>query len=111
MAVDRRSIVEIGHFAGAAPGAMRALIVLLIERLHREGFAWVAFTGTTQLRNAFRRLGLIPVDIAAATVESIPPESRSAWGRYYDCAPRVLVGYIRDGLPALTNALAEDDVA
>ena len=108
--VDRRSIVEIGHFSGAAPGAMRALILLLIERLHREGFAWVAFTGTTQLRNAFRRMGLFPIDIAAATAESIPAESLPAWGRYYDNAPRVLVGRICDGLPALTKAL-EADVA
>lgn len=117
MVVDRNAIVEIGHFSGAAPGAMRALILLLIERLHREGFGWVTFTGTAQLRNAFRRLGLLPIDIAAAMPESIPPEARPAWGRYYDNAPRVLAGRIRDGLPALTKLLescavdAEGDLA
>ena len=102
-AIERLGIVEVGHFSGAIPGAMRALIVLLIARLHREGFTWVTFTGTTQLRNAFRRLGLIPLDIGAAKLEAIPPDARPAWGRYYENAPRVLAGRIRDGFPALAS--------
>ena len=102
--VERRSIVEVGHFSSAFPGAMRALILLLIERLRHEGFEWVTFAATIQLHNALLRMGLFPIDLDAATATAIPVEARSAWGRYYDHAPRVLAGRIRDGFAALTCA-------
>jgi hypothetical protein len=99
--VERRGIVEIGHFSGTSAGAMRAMIALLIERLHHEGFEWVAFTGTHQLRNAFHRMGLFPLDLGAARIEAIPAEARAAWGNYYEQSPRVLAGRILDGFAAL----------
>jgi len=99
--VERRAIVEVGHFSGTFPGAVRAMIGLLTERLHREGFEWVVFTGTTGLRNAFCRLGLCPVDIQAATADRLPAEARAAWGSYYDHAPRVLVGSVQEGYRAM----------
>ena len=102
--VERRTIVEVGHFSGAFPGAVRAMIGLLTEHLHREGFEWVVFTGTTGLRNAFCRLGLCPLDIQAATIDRIPAEARAAWGTYYDHAPRVLVGNIQEGYRAMLLA-------
>ena len=95
--VDRRSVVEVGHFSGAFPGATRAMIALLTERLHREGFDWVVFTGTAGLRNAFARLGLRPIDICPAEAGRLPEEQRQAWGSYYDHLPRVLVGNIHEG--------------
>ncbi len=102
--VERRGIVEVGHFSSASSRALRALILLLIERLHHEGFEWVAFAATIQLRNALLRMGLFPIDLDAATAAAIPVEARGAWGRYYDHAPRVLAGRIRDGFGALTYA-------
>ena len=99
--VERRSIVEAGHFSGAFPGAVRAMIGLLTERLHREGYEWVVFTGTAGLRNAFFRLGLSPLDIQAASADRLPADTRAAWGRYYDHAPRVLVGNVEDGYRAM----------
>jgi hypothetical protein len=113
--VERRAIVEVGHFSGAVPGVVRAMIGLLTERLHREGYEWVVFTGTTSLRNAFCRLGLCPIDIQAASADRLPEEERAAWGSYYDHAPRVLVGNIEEGyramlLPPSTNR-AQPEVA
>ena len=99
--VERSSIVEVGHFSGAFPGAVRAMIGLLTERLHREGFEWVAFTGTTTLRNAFSRLSLSPIDIQPATIDRLPEAERAAWGSYYDHAPHVLVGNVREGFLAM----------
>ena len=99
--VERRAIVEVGHFSGAVPGVVRAMIGLLTEHLHREGYEWVVFTGTTSLRNAFCRLGLCPIDIQAATIDRLPEEERAAWGSYYDHAPRVLVGNIEEGYRAM----------
>lgn len=100
-AAARASVVEVGHFCGTQPGAMRAMIEALTQRLFAEGFEWVAFTGTTGLRNAFVRLGLHPVDVAAADVARLPVESRAAWGSYYANGPRVLVGRIGEGYRAL----------
>lgn len=102
-AVARSSIVEVGHFSGAVPGAMRAMIWLLTERLHREGFQWVAFTGTSSLRNAFYRIGLFPIEIQAAAVECIPEDVRATWGSYYDHSPWVLVGKVDDGFRTLVQ--------
>ncbi len=99
--VARRTIVEVGHFSGAIPGVVRDMIGLLTQHLHREGFEWVVFTGTTGLRNAFSRLGLSPIDIQAASIDRLPPDARTAWGSYYEHAPRVLVGKIQDGYQAM----------
>ena len=100
-AVERQCIVEVGHFSGTFPGAVRAMICLLTERLHYEGFTWVTFTGTASLRNAFSRMGLTPLNLQAAEAERLPPEERAAWGSYYEHAPHVLVGNIKEGYSAL----------
>ena len=95
--VQRRVIVEAGQFCGSYPGMVRLMIRLLTHHLHNEGFEWVAFTGTTSLRNAFARLGLGPIDIRAADVTRLPQQQQSAWGSYYDCMPHVFVGHIGQG--------------
>jgi len=102
-AVERQCIVEVGHFSGTFPGAVRAMICLLTERLYREGFTWVTFTGTSSLRNAFGRMGLAPLDLQAAEAERLPADERAAWGSYYEHAPHVLVGNIREGYGALVK--------
>jgi len=102
-AVERQCIVEVGHFSGTFPGAVRAMICLLTEQLYREGFTWVTFTGTASLRNAFSRMGLAPLDIQAAEAERLPADERAAWGSYYEHAPHVLVGNIREGYGALVK--------
>lgn len=101
--IERRGIVEVGHLCGTFPGAARIMIILLIVRLHREGFQWVAFTGTTGLRNAFAHLGMFPIALQPARIESLPAESRAAWGHYYEHSPEVLVGRIRDGMLLLAS--------
>lgn len=108
--IERRTIVEVGHFSGGFPGAARAMIGLLTERLHHEGIEWVAFTGTTGLRNAFFRLGLSPIDIQAATADRLPAEERAAWGSYYDHAPRVLVGSVLEGYRAMLPHPSPDPI-
>jgi hypothetical protein len=105
--VERASIVEAGHLSGAFPGAMRTMIWLLTERLQRENFQWVAFTGTTALRNAFRRNGLFPLDIGRAAADRLPHEARAAWGSYYDHCPRVFVGRIQDGVQRMMQVAAQ----
>ena len=105
-AVERQCIVEVGHFSGSFPGAVRAMICLLTELLYREGYTWVSFTGTASLRNAFTRMGLTPLDIQAAEAERLPADERAAWGSYYEHAPHVLVGNIKEGYGALIERAA-----
>lgn len=93
----REAVVEVGHLSGNYPGAVRRMIELLTRRLHDEGVLWVAFTGTFSLRNAFRRMGLSPIEIAVASRERLPESEREAWGRYYDDAPRVFFGNVHEG--------------
>jgi len=102
-AVERQCIVEVGHFSGTFPGAVRAMICLLTEQLYREGFTWVTFTGTASLRNAFSRMGLAPLDIQAAEAARLPADERAAWGSYYEHEPHVLVGNIKEGYGALVQ--------
>lgn len=102
--VVRSSVIEVGHFSGTFPGAVRAMITLLTEHLHREGFDWVVFTGTVGLRNAFARLGLAPMDLGAADIARLPESQHAAWGTYYRHAPRVLAGNIHEGFAQMQLA-------
>ena len=97
IACPREAVVEVGHLSGTYPGAVRRMIGLLTQRLHDEGVRWVAFTGTPSLRNAFRRMGLSPIEIAPANRERLAESERAAWGRYYDDAPRVFFGNVQEG--------------
>ena len=102
--IERETIVEIGHFFGSFAGAAREMIRLLTMRLRNENYAWVTFTGTSALRNAFARMGLGLIDIASADVNRLPVDARAHWGSYYDYAPRVMAGEINTGYAALTKA-------
>jgi hypothetical protein len=104
--VERGRIVEVGHLSGAFPGAVRAMIHLLTERLYKEGYEWVSFTGTASLRNSFWRMGLTPIDIKAASPERLPADERSAWGSYYAHSPHIFVGNVKEGYLALSQAAA-----
>jgi hypothetical protein len=99
--VERESIAEVGHFSGLVPGTMRHLIVLLAERLHREGVEWVVFTGTRALCNTFRRMHLFPIRVCAASPARLSPLERAAWGTYYDRDPSVYVGRVGTGMDVI----------
>lgn len=88
--IDRRRIVEIGHFSGLDAGRGRRLIAPLLTHLARNELDWLVFTATRSLRNLFMRLQLQPVPLAAARASSVAaPET---WGRYYDDEPWVMGG-------------------
>ena len=99
--VDRRSIIEVGQFAGISPGSTRDMICHLTAYLYRAGYDWVVFTGTRSLRNGFKRLGLAPHDLGAAQPDRLPKDDPNEWGSYYQHQPRVQYGYIPQGFHAL----------
>jgi len=103
ISVQRREIVEVGHFAGTGAGAARAVIKQMTASLFHEGFKWVAFTGTAGLRNAFSRLGLNPLDLAPADPMRLNRSERLLWGSYYKEMPRVQFGDITAGFEVLEH--------
>ena len=96
-APSRANIVEIGNLAAALSGAVRWLIVALAVELFQEGYEWVVFTGTQELRNGFRRLGLRPVTLCAADINRLAQAERDQWGSYYTNRPLVMAGNIGYG--------------
>jgi len=64
--VERQGIVEADHLCSSAPALTNALLTTLIERVRRESSRWLVLSGTTELLEEFRRIGLrvFTVDIA-----------------------------------------------
>jgi len=100
---ERWRIVEVGHLSSARVGAGRRLMALLALHLTGLGAAWVAATATAELRTMLTRIGVRSLELAGADPNAVGLE-RSAWGRYYDHAPRVLAGDLRVNLDRVVAA-------
>ena len=100
--VPRQRVAEVGNLA-AHPGTGRVLIPALGRHLYKLGFRWVAFTGTRELANAFRRLRLEPLVLAPAAAARLP-DGGAAWGTYYAHSPSVMGGPIAACLRAGLSA-------
>jgi hypothetical protein len=99
--VDRSDLVEVGNLAVNTAGGGRWLITALTAYLSTTGCEWALFTVGPTLHNAFTRLGLQLIDLAAARRESLPLEEQARWGSYYEQKPRVMAGNIAQGYAAL----------
>jgi hypothetical protein len=102
--VLREHVVEVGNLSAVYPGAARSMIIAVTAYLYAQGYKWVVFTGTTELRNGFSRLGLRPITLGKASLEKLPLTERSAWGSYYDHMPMVMAGDIHHGYELLLNS-------
>lgn len=100
--VARAAMVEVGNLAIANPGQARWVIAASTVFLAAAGYRWVLFTATQPLANAFSRLGLKPLALAAATPDRLPDRG-TAWGTYYDGAPQVYLGDIHAGCQKLQS--------
>jgi hypothetical protein len=87
--LERRRIAEIAHLAGVEAGISRYLFDSLALWLKAERYEWVVCTGTDQLRNSFRRVGIEPQVLAVADPASLS-DGGIGWGRYYDHHPVVM---------------------
>lgn len=97
---ERGQIVEIGQFAALDAGAARGLIVQLTGLLHAAGIDWVLFVATAQLRNAFARLRLAPMQVCAAQAQRLGAHARD-WGSYYQTRPQVMCGNVVEAMARL----------
>jgi hypothetical protein len=98
--VRREQMVEVGNLALADAGHTRWVIAASTAFLAAAGYRWVVFTANRTLANAFRRLGLKPLALAAADPRRLPDRGAS-WGSYYAAGPRVYVGDIQAGCDKL----------
>ena len=101
--VGRDCIVEIGNLAESRPGDARLGIIASTMYLHKQGYRWVVFTAVPQLLNAFKRLGMEPLDMVAADPERLPEDQRALWGSYYAERPMVCLGDIAAGYASLKD--------
>lgn len=95
--VARGSIVEVGHFSSARPGAGRRLMALLGRHLAAQGHLWAVSTTTEELRLIFRRLRMRTVELGRADPAMLG-DAAADWGSYYEHAPLVMAGEIRSNL-------------
>lgn len=103
--LPREAVVEVGNLAAACPGGARLLIAAMTHHLYLQGFTYVVFTGTRTLRNAFRRLGLLPLAVAPADAARMGAHAAD-WGRYYAEQPQVMAGPIALGERLLRESAA-----
>lgn len=94
--VERHEIVEVGNLAGVNCRAACHLVAALPPLLLSQGRRWIVFTATDTVRNVLTRLGAPLVELAQAQAASAPAGDR--WGRYYARDPRVMMGFLPDGL-------------
>jgi hypothetical protein len=100
VSVTRGEMVEVGNLAIADPGQARWVISASTAFLAAAGYRWVLFTANQPLANAFRRLGLKPLELGNATPDRLP-DGGAAWGRYYHGEPKVYLGDIQAGFAKL----------
>ncbi|MDP2752043.1 MAG: thermostable hemolysin [Rhodocyclaceae bacterium] len=95
--VARQAIVEVGQLAADRPGAGTALMLHLGKSLAANGFQWMVFTATEELRGIFIRLGLPLFALASANPHRLGKEAQ-AWGSYYQHHPLVVCASLGDAM-------------
>ena len=104
--VERRQLVEVGNLALAGRGEVRWVIAAMTVFLYAAGYRWVLFTAVKPLYNAFRRLGLKPIDIAKPDPQRLA-QGGNDWGSYYQAAPVVCAGDIAAGYQKLVASVSQ----
>ena len=98
--VERREIVEVGHFAAEQPGDGRRLLPVLARHLAERGYRWVVSTATRELRVLLARLGMRPLALARADPAVLGADAAD-WGCYYEHEPVVVAGDLLRSLPVI----------
>lgn len=105
--IFRANIVEVGNLAANSAGGARLLIVALTAFLRGAEYEWVTFTALPALINSFHRLGIPLYTLADANPDQLEDRGKS-WGSYYEGAPQVVAGNVRQGFKALQQASAAE---
>jgi hypothetical protein len=98
--VGRARIIEVGNLATRSPGSARVLFRSMTSWLYEQGFDWVVFAGTIDVRLIFRRMGVDLVALCDADPACLG-DARHDWGSYYENQPLVMAGSIVEGCRTL----------
>lgn len=108
---DDVRFVEIAHLCVRKARSLCHLLPLLTEFFAHQA-DYLICTATRELATFFRRRGLAPNPLATASIDRLPPALRSGWGDYYDHAPVVMSGSLREAqAKVFGNVLEERQVA
>ena len=95
--VEREQIVEVGNLASASCRGAFHLVAMLPHLLLERGNRWIVFTATSAVRKILSRFDAPVIELATAKRECVDGLADD-WGRYYETDPRVLAGYLPNGL-------------
>jgi len=95
--VNREQIVEVGNLAGVSCRAAVRLVLQLPQLLLERGQQWIVFTATDAMRHLLAGYGAPLIELAPAQADRVAGLG-DEWGSYYQTDPRVMVGYLPDGL-------------
>lgn len=95
--VSRSQIVEVGNLAGASCRSAMRLVLELPRILLDRGHRWIVFTATDTVRQLLASYNAPLLDLAPASAARVQGTG-DEWGRYYETRPRVMAGYLPDGL-------------
>lgn len=95
--VSRSLIVEVGNLAGMNCRSAMRLVLSLPRMLLERGQRWIVFTATDTVRELLANYHAPLIDLAPAVANRVQGLGDD-WGRYYETNPRIMVGYLPDGL-------------
>jgi len=95
--VERCEIVEVGNLAGISCRSAVRLVLHLPHLLLSRGHKWIVFTATGAVRQLLASYAAPLIELAPADVSRIG-RSQDHWGSYYERDPRVMAGYLEDGI-------------
>lgn len=101
--VSRSQIVEVGNLAGVNCRSAMRLVLGLPGILLDRGHHWMVFTATDKLRDLLASYHAPLLDLAPATAARAQ-NTGDDWGRYYESHPRVMAGYLADGVSLCRRA-------
>ena len=94
--IGRERIVEVGNLASLSCRAAFHLVAILPRVLIERGNQWIVFTATSAVRDILEKFHAPMIELASASRDRVG--NAEEWGRYYDCDPRIMAGYLADGL-------------
>lgn len=95
--VSRSQIVEVGNLAGMNCRSAMRLVLALPRILLDRGQRWIVFTATDTVRQLLANYHAPLIDLAPAVAGRVQGLGDD-WGRYYETNPRIMVGYLPDGM-------------
>lgn len=101
--IPRHQIAEAGNLASTRITALRDLMLSLSVSLISQGFAYVLFTGTQNLKHYYEMLGMEP-DVFIDASPSRLGDDAPQWGTYYNSKPQVMGGLTQEFYSGLLAA-------